>query len=65
MALSLLSSCDLVSEFSTVMPVGICFNLTAVSTLFTPCPPAPPDLNVSQLISAGFMFISISSSNNG
>ena len=26
---------DLVSEFSTVIPVGLCFSLTAVSNLFT------------------------------
>ena len=64
-ALSLLSSCDLVSEFSITIPVGICFNLTAVSTLFTPCPPAPPDLKVSQLISEGLMLISILSFTSG
>ena len=59
------SSCDLVSEFSIIIPDGLCFNLTAVSTLFTPCPPAPPARKVSQLISDGLILISMLSSTKG
>lgn len=43
----------------TAISVGRCFILTAVSTLFTFCPPLPPDFRV--LISRSLSGISISS----
>ena len=41
------------------IPVGAWCSLTPVSTLLTFCPPAPLLLKVSQVISAGLIFISI------
>ena len=42
-----------------IIPEGLCVNRTPVSTLFTFCQPAPPDLKVSQEMSPGFISISM------
>ncbi len=41
------------------MPVGLCIRSTAVSTLFTFCPPAPPDLAVVSSMSCKVMECSV------
>ena len=43
------------------MPVGLCVILTAVSTLFTFCPPGPEDLKKEMSMSPGFTFTSLAS----
>ena len=54
-AFSLLPNCERDSEFSIIIPEGACLNRTAVSTLFTFCPPAPPERNVSNVTSEGLI----------
>src|SRR2546428_112016 len=43
------------------MPVGRCVSRTALSTLLTFCPPAPPDRKMSVRISSGVIWTSTSS----
>ena len=38
-----------------MMPEGLCLSLTAVETLLTFCPPAPPDLKASNSRSSSFI----------
>lgn len=64
-AFSLFCNCERLSEFSIIIPVGACRRRTAVSTLFTFCPPAPLARIVSNVISAGLILISIVSSTKG
>ena len=49
----------------TTMPVGRCVMRTAVSTLLTFWPPAPPARNVSMRNSSGLTTISMRSSISG
>lgn len=44
------------------MPVGVCFSLTAVDTLLTFWPPAPPARKASNSMSSSLISISVSSS---
>ena len=46
------------------IPLGTCLMRTAVSTLFTFCPPLPPERKVSVSSSVGLMTISSSSFNS-
>mmetsp|Transcript_3698 Transcript_3698/g.12939 ORF Transcript_3698/g.12939 Transcript_3698/m.12939 type:complete len:213 (+) Transcript_3698:960-1598(+) len=61
MALSRLRSCVRSSVQKMRIPVGLCCRSTAVSTLFTFCPPAPPDRAVVSVMSLGSMSTSTSS----
>ena len=48
-----------------MIPVGLCLRMTAVSTLLTFCPPAPPERAVWMSSSAGLISISMLSSISG
>ena len=54
-------SCERSSVQKMRMPVGLCTRSTAVSTLFTFCPPAPPDRAVVRSMSLSSIFTSTSS----
>src|SRR3989344_3082441 len=56
-AFSLFWACERSEVHFTSMPVGLWMIRTAVSTLFTFCPPAPPERDVSTSRSAGLISI--------
>ena len=64
MASSLFLSCERSCVTNRRMPVGLCVRSTAVSTLFTFWPPAPPDRAVEMSRSFGSM-VTVTSSTSG
>ncbi len=58
-ATSRLRSCERSWVHLIMMPVGLCLSMTAVSTLLTFCPPAPPERAVWMSRSAGLSSISM------